>query len=199
MGAFPDAIVNAGLDARLPGTAYLAAHDAFSTTGANEVSTARTLLGMDAAVARVADNTDAETLAIPALTTVRWLGIWDAATTGTFHGMIPNGSTVAHPCVGLDTDTIYAAAHGFADNQAVVFLALNGAVPTGLTEGTVYYVKPTGKTTDTFQVTTAADDGTAVNITASAACVVSDIVEETFTAAGQLTLAAGVLDLIGYA
>ena len=51
MGAFPDARINAGIDARLGGTVYLSAHTAFSATGTNEVtggSYARQLMAMDA-------------------------------------------------------------------------------------------------------------------------------------------------------
>ena len=203
MGAFPDARINAGIDARLGATVYLSAHTAFSATGTNEVtggSYARQLMAMDAAASRISDNTAAESIPIPAGTTVRWLGLWTAVTAGTFLGMIPNGSTVSKVCVGLNTgDIFHCASHGFTGLDPVTFLNIDGSLPTGLTEGTVYYAKTTGITTHTFQVTAAADDGTAVALTGDGSGIVSDIVEEVFGSAGTLELAAGALDVVGLA
>jgi hypothetical protein len=110
--------------------------------------------------------------------------------------MVPNGSTKALVCVGLDTDTIYCAAHGFSASDKVVFTRVDGVVGTGLTEGTVYFVRATGLGTDSFTVS-ATDGGGAVDITASKPMVVSDIVEETYGAQGVLNLAAGAFDLTG--
>lgn len=201
MGFFTDAVVNAGLDARMPVAPHLSAHTAYSATGLNEVAGgapayARAAVGVDAAAARVLDNTDAETLNIPAGTTVRWLGIWSAAVAGTFHGMVPLGATTSIGCVVLDTDTVYAPAHGFAASQKIVFLADDGDVPAGITEGDVYFVLAAGLTTDTFTFS-ATDGGAAVNVTASDTAIVSDIVEEVFSSQGTLELAAGALDVVG--
>ena len=199
MGTSTDSVIEAGLDARTAATEYLSAHTAYSATGANEVtggSYARQLMSWDAAASRIADNTDAESIPIPSGTTVRWLGRFSAVTAGTFYGMTPNGSTVAHVCVGLDTGTIYAPAHGFVEGDTVTFLEIDGAVPTGLTAGTVYYVRA-APGTDTFEVS-ATDGGAAVTITASKAAIVFDIVEETFAADGTLELAAGAFDMVGY-
>ena len=102
-----DAQINQGLDARTNATEYLSIHSAFSATGANELSGgsyARTQIEWDAASGRVADNTNQETVQIPQLT-VRWLGRWSAASSGTFYGMVPNESTTAKVAVGL-TDVL---------------------------------------------------------------------------------------------
>lgn len=201
MGSFTDANIEAGLDARTNATEYLSAHTAFSTTGTNEVTGgayARKLMGWDAATGRIADNTDAETLDIPAATTVRWLGRWSAVTVGTFYGMVPNGSTKGLVCVVKSGDnTVHAAAHAFVLNDTVTFLAVDGTVPTGITEGTVYHVIGTPNTDD-FQVS-ATQGGAALSITATAGCIVSDITEEVFGGAGTLDLAAGDFDLKGIA
>ncbi len=201
MGSFTDANIEAGLDARTLATEYLSAHTAFSTTGANEVtggSYARKLMGWDAAASRIASNSDAETLDIPTSTTVRWLGRWTAVSAGTFLGMVPNGSTKALVCVGKSGDnTIHAAAHGFVLNDTVAFLAIDAAVPTGITEGTVYHVIGTPNTDD-FQVS-ASQGGGALSITVTAGCVVSNITEEVFGSPGTLELAAGDFDLKGIA
>lgn len=51
--------------------------------------------------------------------------------------------------------------HGFAANDPVVF-STSGALPTGLTAGTTYYVMSAGLTADAFQVSATAD-GDAIN------------------------------------
>lgn len=194
-----DAQINQGLDARTNATEYLSIHSAFSDTGANELSGgayARTQIEWDAASGRVADNTNQEVVQIPAGSTVRWLGRWSASSAGTFYGMVPNGSTTAKVAVGLDTDTFYCAAHGFSNDDKVTITRLDNAVPTGVTEGDVYYV--ISSTTDTFQISTSSG-GAAVNVTASHECIVSDIIEESFVAQGQIILNAGAFDLLGLA
>lgn len=201
MGTSTDTVIETGLDARTAATEYLSAHTAYSATGTNEVtggSYARQLMAWDAAAARIADNTAAESVPIPSGTTVRWLGRFSAVTAGTFYGMVPNGSTVAHVCVGLDTDTVYAAAHGFAASDKITFLEVDGAVPTGITAGTTYFVLAAGLATDSFTFS-ATDGGAAVNITVTKPAIVFDIVEEVFGADGTLELAAGAFDLKGYA
>ena len=200
---FTDGNINQGLDGRTQ-TEFLSAHTAFSATGTNEVAGgtpayARTSMAFDAAAARIADNTDAEQLDIPASTTVRWLGRFSAATAGTFFGMVPNGATKAEAASILDTDLWYVPAHGFIADTPVVATRIRGVVPAGLVEGTVYYVKSTGLTTDTFTVSAAPGDGAAVDVTTSGFAVVSDMVEETFGAQGTLSLAAGAFDLEGLA
>lgn len=65
--------------------------------------------------------------------------------------------TIASPGV------VTLANHGFAVNQPVVFIT-TGALPTGLTAGTTYYVSSV--TTNTFQVT-ATIGGSAINTTGS--------------------------------
>ena len=65
--------------------------------------------------------------------------------------------TIASPCV------VSWTAHGLSDNDPVKF-STTGALPTGLTAGTTYYVK--AKTADTFQLA-ATPGGTAKNTSGS--------------------------------
>jgi len=67
--------------------------------------------------------------------------------------------TIASP--GVFTLT----AHGFVPNQ-VLYFSTTGALPTGLTAGTVYYVITAGFTADTFRVSTTIG-GSAVNTSGS--------------------------------
>lgn len=56
--------------------------------------------------------------------------------------------------------------HGLEANSPVVFAGTGGTIPTGLTAGTVYYVRETGLTPTTFTVSTT-PGGSAVAVTAA--------------------------------
>ena len=206
---FTDARINAGLDGRLPGTVYVSAHSAFSATGTNEISGgtpayARQLMGMDAATGRIADNTDAETIDVPAGTDVQFLGLFDAVTAGNFLGMFPLGATktlvgMAIPAIenSAPADTLWVPGHGFSLNDRICFFEVDGSLPTGITEGTLYYVIGT-PTTNSLQIS-ATEGGGALDITAAGSFICSDAVPETFGSQGTLELAAGAFDLVGLA
>jgi hypothetical protein len=80
-----------------------------------------------------------------------------------------------------DDNTFTLANHGFEAGTAVKFKNTGGALPTGLTQGTVYYVIEDGLTSGAFRVS-ATVDGTELNITTdgtgtnSVARDVSDVV-----------------------
>lgn len=71
----------------------------------------------------------------------------------------PAAMTIASPCV------VTSAGHGFSAGTQIKF-STTGALPTGLTAGTTYFVLATGLTTDTFRVSTT-DGGSAVNTSGS--------------------------------
>ena len=207
-----DEQIRFGIDARTRPTEYLSAHTAFSREGGNEVSGGsyvRKSLRWDGATNRTADNTDTVTVSIPAGTTVRWMGRWTAETGGSFLGMVPNGSTKAKIALGITSGagagtghSFFSIRHGFDQHQKVVFTRLGSGVADGLTEGTVYYVEPEDSASatprDRFSVRTSPNTSVAaLTITGSSDMIVSNIVEETFSSAGELILAAGAYDLIG--
>lgn len=65
------------------------------------------------------------------------------------------------------SDLITSAAHGFATDDRVVFEAVEGlSLPTGIVEGTRYFVLASGLTTDAFKIATTSG-GTAIDITVS--------------------------------
>jgi len=70
---------------------------------------------------------------------------------------VPVTMTIASPCVVTYTN------HGLAANAEVVF-STNGALPTGITAGTTYYVK--SPTTNTFNIS-ATPGGAAINTSGS--------------------------------
>ncbi len=59
-------------------------------------------------------------------------------------------------------DLVNLTGHGLTGNTAVVFASVTGT--TGITAGTTYFVKPTGLSVDSFQITAAADDGSAITL-----------------------------------
>lgn len=86
-------------------------------------------------------------------------------------GVIGGGPKIA---VGFTSDTITAPGHGLAVNDPVCFWAtLGNSLPTGITEGTVYYVK-TAPDADNITIS-ATQGGTVLDITASGAGVVQKL------------------------
>ena len=70
------------------------------------------------------------------------------------------------PFIGETDDTIRCPGHGFsADHRVAVTAEFGGTLPTGLAEGTLYYVLSANLATDTFTIS-ATSGGAAVNITA---------------------------------
>lgn len=120
-----------------------------------------------------------------AAATYKFVGRWSALTAGTFRGCVPLNGANKRFSVVVVTDVFTVIAHGWADTQKVVFI--NGTPPTGLTEGTTYFVRDA--TTDTFKVA-ATSGGAAIDITgqAAAGCVVSAITEEVLASQGQVTV-----------
>lgn len=185
-----DTTVNAMLDAVVMDLCSL--HTAYSAVGGNEVTGgspayAKKAITMAAAASRARAASTTPVFDVPSGTTVRWIGLWTNAGT-VFRGMFANGGTEKGFQVDLTNNKILLEGHGFADGDKVVFYG--GTVPTGLVEGTVYFV--VGSTLadpDTFQVAATAG-GAAIDITAqpAAQCKVSKIVEETFGAQGTFTV-----------
>lgn len=127
--------------------------------------------------------------------------LWNGSSgnTNNFRGYLPFGGSVrgygAVNAAGVTGDTIYSGAHGLANGDRVlVFNVFAESLPTGLTEGTTYFV--VGATTDSFQLSLTSGGG-AVDITAVGELYFQKFVVETFGAQGQITVAANqlILDL----
>lgn len=185
-----DATANAMLDAITLDLCSL--HTAFSLTGANKVTGgspayADKAITFGAAASRQRSASSQPVFDVPAGATVRFIGIWTNAGS-VFRGMSPNGGSEMGFQVDLTNNRIYCEANGFANDNTVVFIG--GAPPTGLTEGTVYYVVGvTAGDPDYFQVS-ATQGGAAIDITGqhAAGCKVSKIVQEAFAAQGTHTV-----------
>lgn len=124
-------------------------------------------------------------------------GAWDASSGGNLLWFDYLGGFDWQPVTGDTADLLTAKAHGYVLNDRVVFSAeFGGAVPTGLTAGTLYHVISGGLTTDAFKVS-ATQGGSAVDITATGACMVRKVTPMTITngvapsfGAGQITIKA---------
>lgn len=203
---FANAAKNLMLDALdesiATGAKFGSLHTAYSSTGSNEVTGgspayARKSATWAAAASGAKATSASMVFDIPASTTVRWVGFWDASTAGNFLGMTPNGGGTPQGFVAnsadVTSDTLDCVAHGFSNGNSVVVWAVPGdPLPTGLAEGTVYYV--VGATTDTLQLS-ATSGGSAINITAIGAGFLQRLVEEAFGAQGTHTISSASMTL----
>jgi len=177
------AVKNAMLDAIT--ITDMSLHSGFpGLTGANEISGgtpayARKTVTYAAASGGTRTTSASINFDVGAGHTIRWVGNWNSAT---FIGYSPNGGTPKEFVATPSTDLINCTAHGWSDTQTIAFY--NGTVPTGLTEGTRYYVRDA--TADTFKVA-ATSGGAAIDITAAGStdCVVSSITEEAYASNGS--------------
>lgn len=148
-------------------------------------------------------NTGALTFDVPA-GTYAFLLFFNASTgnTNNYLGHIPiNGTVKGFFSVDttLSNDTLFSVAHGLADGDRVqLFNVFSEALPTGLAEGTLYFV--VSSATNTFKVS-ATSGGAAVDITAvgGGEGYFQKVIPEVFGAQGQITVAIGaaVLDATG--
>lgn len=201
---FSDQAVRVMLDAldegQAEGCTHGSLHTAYSSSGANEVSGGSPAYARKAATWAAASGRSKATSAsmvfdVPAGTTVRWVGFWDAVTAGDFKGMAPNGGGTpeAFTVPDISNDVLEAPGHGFSDAQTVVVWAVPGvALPTGLAEGTVYHVRDA--TADDLKLAATAG-GAAINITAVGSGMLQRIVEEAFGAQGTHTVSSATMSL----
>lgn len=199
---FSDTAIGLMLDALDEGNAtgakFLSAHSAYSNSGGNELTGgspayARKGATWGAAASAQKALSSAVTFDVPSGSTVAWIGMWDAVTAGNFLGMTPNGGGAVKAFSLDDTtaDTFKCAGHGFANGDTVVLWDGLDTLPTGVTQGTVYFIVNTA--TNTFQLS-ATSGGAAINITGAGGGSVQKIVVETFAAQGTHQVSSMTLD-----
>jgi hypothetical protein len=199
-------LVDAGRNAMLTGglgnvITHVSLHNGDpSTTGANELTGgspayARKAVTWGTAASGLRANiTTALDFDIPAGTTVFHFGFWSAITTGTFYGYFPvGGFAVEAATFAASTDVFTSYAHGYVNTDRVLVYDVHTAgVPTGYTEGTVYFV--VAAATDTFQLS-ATSGGAAVNGTTDGEVAVQKCLPEVFAAQGVYSMAIGAVVL----
>jgi hypothetical protein len=183
---------------------YLSAHSAYSSTGANE------LIGGSPAYARVvptwgtaaagsiASSSISAAFNVPAGSTVAFIGVWDASTSGNFQGMGPNGGAAqyAFTCPTASPGVFTAIGSSYANGtQVVLFPSLpsGSSIPTGFTPGTIYYVVSASGAT--FELS-ATSGGSGINATAAGSGLVQAITTESFGAQGTFTVTTETLTII---
>jgi hypothetical protein len=150
-------------------------------------------------------NSGSLTFDVPA-GTYGYFTLFNASTgnTSNYRGYIPfGGASAIKGFASTDTtlanDQFLSVSHGLADaDRVILYNVFSETLPSGVTEGTVYYV--VSSATNTFKVSTT-QGGAAVDLTAlnSGEIYWQRIVPETFNSQGQITVAASalVLDLTG--
>lgn len=198
--------LNQALDALAGGTpssiiGFASLHSAYSTTGTNELTGGSPAYARQAVTWSAASGGSkasasvAGAFNVPAGSTVAFVGLWSAATLGTFAGMGPNDAgtpfaftaTLASP--GVFTAPGSAYANG---NTVVVFPGAGATLPTGVTAGTVYYVVSAAGTTFELSATLG---GSGINLSAAGAGIVQAVTLEAFGAQGTFTLSSETLSL----
>lgn len=213
---FNDVVKNAALDAMdETGGAVSVTHIAIWTltdpgTGTNATGTeatggtpayARQAVTWAAASGGTKSNSGTMTFDVPA-GTYGFFGLFNALTgnTSNYRGYIPFGGASALKGVAtvdttLTNDQFLSPAHGMVDtDRVIVYNTFGGAIPTGVTEGTVYFV--VASAANTFKISTTSG-GAAVDITALGNGQVywQRVVPEVFASQGQITVAASALVL----
>ncbi len=196
---------DAGRNATVDGLAAVATFASLhtgdpSTTGANESTGgspayARKGITYAAAATGTKANSAAITFDVPA-STITHVGLWSAVTAGTFYGYFPAGGfTPMSANLDATSDAFTSYAHGLANtNQVLVYDIMGAGLPTGFTEGTVYFV--VSAATDTFQLS-ATSGGAAITVTTSGEVGIQRVLPEVFAAQGQYSIAIGALILDG--
>lgn len=162
---------------------------------------ARQSLVWGAAASELKSNTNSIAIDVPA-GTYAFLPFYNASTgnTNNYRGYFPmGGSSAIKGFFSVDTtlsnDQLFSVGHGMSDGDRVILYApFSDALPTGLTEETVYFV--VNSATNSFKVSTTSG-GSAVDITAvgGGEGYFQRVVPEVFAAQGQITIAAGALVL----
>lgn len=189
-----DATKNTALDAVAAICGYASLHTGYpGTTGASEVAGgspayARKSITWNAAASGNLDSSNAPVFDVPAATTVAWFGLWSASSGGTFRGGGPLGAGSFLPFYAAASDDLLRVdAHGLSNGATVVVIdaGAGGVLPTGLAEGTIYYVRDVSG--DTFKLA-ATSGGSAIDLTTDGAGIVTVIAPETFGSQGLYTL-----------
>lgn len=175
-------------------------HSGVEATGGSPAY-ARQAVTWGPAAAALKSNTGALNFDVPA-GTYGFFGLFNAATgnTSNYRGYIPFGGVSAlrgffSTDTTLANDQLFSVAHGMSDGDRVILYNVFAEVlPTGVTEGVVYFV--VASATNTFKVSLTSG-GAAVDITAlgGGEGYWQRVIPETFAAQGQITVAAAALVL----
>jgi hypothetical protein len=179
--------------------AYASLHSAYSSSGANELTggsyARQTVTWSAASGGSKGDSAVGGAFSVPAASTVAFVGLWSALSSGTFAGMGPNDAGTQYAFTATDASPCVFTAPGSSysnGSTVVLFPGAGGTLPTGFTAGAVYYV--VSASTDTFELS-ATSGGSAINSSAVGSGIVQAVTLELFGAAGTYTLNTETLSL----
>lgn len=181
--------------------AFASLHTAYSSTGTSEVTGgspayARQAVTWSAAAAgSKASASIAAAFNIPAATTVAFVGLWSAASSGTFAGMGPAGAGTqfAFTCTNASPGVFTAPGSSYSNTQTVVLFNGAGAtIPSAFTVGTVYYIVSASGATFSLATTSG---GSAINTSNTGAGLVQGVTLETFAGQGTYTVSSETLSI----
>lgn len=181
--------------------AYASLHSAYSATGANELTGGSPAYARQAVTWSAASGGSKSSASVagafnvPAGSTVAFVGLFSAVTSGTFAGMGGNnaGTQYAFTATSASPGVFTAPGSSYANgNTVVLFPGAGGTIPTGFTAGTVYYVVSASGAT--FQLS-ATSGGSAINSSSTGSGIVQALTLELFGAQGTFTLNSETLSL----
>lgn len=189
------------LDSGVPAITHVSACTDLSGTEASGVT--RQAVSWSAAASSAKANSGALTIPVGAGNTVICAGLFDASTAGNLLGLAAIGTAaqiwgVANVAASTDTFTDLEAQTLAADDRVAFAAVEDGAVPTGLSATTLYFVRATGLTSTAFTIATTSG-GAAVDITADGSVFWMRTTPQTFSLAGNLTIAGAALSISGLA
>lgn len=180
-------------------TPYVSLHTANpGLAGGSEVAGgagpyARQLGTFDAAAAKATQNSAIIDFAGMPAVTVTHVGLWDALAAGNFlwYGPLTDGVVATFTALA-SSDVFTSYAHGLSDTNQVELVASPGsALPTGVVEGVIYFVRDT--TADTFKLALTSG-GVAINITTDGEGIAFRLVPKTTNAGDTVRIPAADLD-----
>jgi hypothetical protein len=180
--------------------AFASLHTAYSATGLNEPTGgspayARKAITWSAAGGGSKSSSSSPVFDVPAGTTIAFVGLWSAATSGTFAGMGPNGGATQYAFTAATSgNTFTVPGSSYTVGQAVVLFPGAGAtLPTSYAAGTIYYVITASGTAITLS---AASGGTVLTVTAAGAGIIQAVTTEIYGAQGTFTLSSDTLTIV---
>lgn len=177
---------------------HLSLHDGLpGETGANEVvggSYARQPVTFGAASGGVATNSAQEEFTDMPAVTITHAGLWDAVTAGNFEAAIPLGPANRGFATAQATGDVFTSpGHGLANDDRVQLRAsVDGNIPTGANETTLYHV--VGVTADTFQISLT-QGGAAVTLTSDGDVIFIQVTPRIVNGGDTVRFAAGQVSL----
>jgi len=194
--------LNSSFGSYTPVIAYASLHTAYSSSGSNELNGGSPAYARQAVTWSAASSGSkasasvAGAFNVPASTTIAYVGLWSASSSGNFGGMGPNGGATQYgaTCTNASPGVWTAPGSSYSNGQTVVlFDGAGSTIPAAFTVGTVYYVVSASGITFSLATTSG---GTAINTSGTGAGIVQAVTLESFGAQGTFTLSSETLTLV---